>query len=156
MIFSANRTYNEKKVYLCVSKNPTGYEIQPGDLTDTKSFSPKCTIIIDDKNPNLLWDLLHNYLGIPYPLPNLEIKIPEEKLPEPKSNPFLYPPKEDLNQELELRLKELNAKDIIKKVQDEKNIEIKINLKSKALIIKKALEIYYQENKISEKENKIE
>jgi hypothetical protein len=131
-------------VYLCIIDGSSGFEIQTLEVPDPKAFIKGQTVLIKGDNPNLLWDLLHGLMGIPYPQLNkpepqkdseAEVSAPEQEIePEPEISAS--------GQEIELM--ELSAKDIIKKVEQEKGIQITNSLKSKAAIIKKALKIYMQ------------
>jgi hypothetical protein len=124
-----------KKICLIVSESPDGFEIQTGELMDPQAFMKGQTLLISGKNPNLLWDLLHELVGIPYPLLNSEIKKPEESTPKKE-----LPIKEI--SPLEQEFKKMSAKEIVKKVTAEKGVTLTCSLKSKKTIIKKALEIY--------------
>lgn len=118
---------NYKKTHLIVSEGPNGYEIQSGDLIDSKSFIMNQKILISGERPNVLWDLLHDLMGIPYPL------LSPPPVPEDIS--------EMIGSFLEEELDKMCAKDIVKKVEVEKGISITNSLKSKKAIIKKALKI---------------
>ena len=123
-----------KKTCLIVSEGPHGFEIQTGDLTDPQAFTKDQTLVISGENPNLLWDLLHNLVGIPYPHLNPAAKKqPKETLEE-------MPVKE--MSPLEQEFNKMSAKEIVEKVAIEKGITLTFSLKSKRAIIRKALELY--------------
>jgi hypothetical protein len=144
-------------VYLCIIDGSSGFEIQTLEVPDPKAFIKGQTVLIKGDNPNLLWDLLHGLMGIPYPQLNkpepqkdseAEVSAPEQEIePEPEisasGQEIESEPEKNLTP-LEKELMELSAKDIIKKVEQEKGIQITNSLKSKAAIIKKALKIYMQ------------
>ena len=133
-----NHLNSTSETYLFISGGPDNLKIQPGVLSDPKAFDPKHTILIPKDRPNLFWDLLHDLMGISYPkFETISIKEEEPKkfkIEEPKEDKPL-----DL---LEQELKGLKAAQIVEKVKNEKGVEITFSLKSKAAIIKKALQIY--------------
>jgi len=133
-----NHLNNTSEMYLFISGGPDNLKIQPGVLLDSKAFNPKHTILIPKDRPNLLWDLLHDLMGISYP------KFETISLKEEKPKKFkIEEPKEDKPiDSLEQELKGLKAAQIVEKVKNEKGVEITFSLKSKSAIIKKALQIY--------------
>jgi len=122
------------KIFLIVSGNPAGFEIQVGKLVNPDAFLKDHTILIEKNRPNLLWDLLHDAAGIPYPQlePLKEASPIEEKCL----------PVEVGMQSFEQELRKLSAKEIIEKIKNEKNIVVTNCLKSKKAIVAKALKIY--------------
>lgn len=131
MIKSMYKTF--RKVLLSVSEEPHGFKIQLGELKDPTVFEKGQAILIPGDNPNLLWDLLHENIGLPYPrlIPRNPSPGPQVKEPETLSE-----------SSIEESLQSLNAKEIVEKVAREKGVTITNSLKSKAAIIKKALKIY--------------
>jgi len=147
MVRTSNRIYNE--IYLRISENPTGFRIQTGKINSPENFLADQAILISGENPNLLWDILHTMMDIPYPILHPVVKPEEEVEPIEDSNIKTDPtdileiintqPKE--KDQMEEELKKLSAKQIVEKVQREKNVSINISLKSKSAILKKALSI---------------
>ena len=139
-----------KKAFLKISEGPVGYEIQSGEIRDPQAFEEGQKILVSADNPRLLWDLLHELIGIPRPKfhdtdllpvdPIIDRKIEEHfsKQPVETQKIFINPH----NNSLESTFQSLSSKDIIKKVESEKGIKITNSLKSKKAIIKKALKIY--------------
>jgi hypothetical protein len=139
MINHLNKNY--RKTYLFISEGPEGFIIQPGNVSDPKAFDSKHSIVVSGDKPNVLWDLLHDLVGLPYPkLQPLKIE-PPILIKNPVSNSVST---DDLTEitSLEKELMSLSSKDIIEKVKSEKGIAITISLKSKKSIIKMALKIY--------------
>ena len=149
MITSFQKIY--KKVHLVVAESPHGFEIQMGELSDPQAFKKGQTILITGENPNLLWDLLHDLVGIPYPLLN-PVKPPEETKAEGdtwEDPPVAVDPldsvENDVFQEmspLEIELNAMSSREIILKVAKEKGVAITLSPKSKKAIIKRALTLY--------------
>lgn len=156
MIRTLNNIYNE--IYLRITESPTGFEIQPGKINLSENFSGGQAYQVSNKDPNVLWDLLHSLIGIPHPVLHHVVKPEEQEIPieikeEPKQEFKQEPKKLNSNAlkierlfEMEEDLKKLSAKQIVEKIQKEKGITINVSLKSKALIIKKALKILESEN----------
>lgn len=142
MIISSNKIY--KKTHLIVSESPAGFEISTGEVLDPKAFIKGQTILITGENPNLLWDLLHNLVGIPYPQLNPTKPPPaEEILPAPLKEILIpVPTPVRILSPLEETFNKMNAKEIVEKVEFEKGVAITNSLKSKKAIIKKALQLY--------------
>jgi hypothetical protein len=151
-----------KDVYFRVIEGPKSFEIQTLEVFDPKAFSKGQTILINRDNPNLLWDVLHGLISFPYPqLNNEQKKDPEIRRSARKKIRDMLGDSPAPEQELEIIRKELSepphfvsslekelmalsAKNIIKKVEQERGILITNSLKSKAAIIKKVLKIYLQ------------
>lgn len=133
-----------RKVFLSVTEGPTGYEIQLGELKDPQAFEKGQAILVPGENPNLLWDLLHDFMGLPYPQLIPKTPIPSNPQPKEPEVEFSVPVKEQKTSpgSLEEIFQSLNAKEIVAKVAKEKGIVITNSLKSKAAIVKKALKIY--------------
>jgi hypothetical protein len=142
-------------VNLSITKLHDGeYKISNGI---SSGFVSDKTIIISDKNPNLLWNLLYELVGLPMPKfilpPDPEKKLLEEA-PAQVEEPEKEEPKrsfvEDVEKTpLEIELSEMSAIAIINKVFQERGVKITNSLKSKSAIIKKALKIYSDNNTTS-------
>jgi len=154
-----------EEIYIKISQNHDGHytlnklNIEPQTNT-LKSLEE--TYLIEPDKPNTLWNVLYFLCKLPAPkLPPDIPKIPmpkqlltgeppnEKKEPEldqepiiEEEKPIIPRKKPDLSglSELEKELTQMKAKQIIDKVYTEKGIAMDIDLKSKKLIIKKALE----------------
>ncbi len=147
----------QNSIFLKITKNENNeFKISVGKATE---FVTDRQIIVGDKNPNLLWNLLYDLTGIPLPVhvnPQTVIKefLEEEALKNPPKNeifeeeeslknppPEGQPPAEEKS-DIEKELSALSASEIVCKVMKEKGIGITNSLKSKAAILRKALKIY--------------
>lgn len=141
MITSSQKIY--KKVHIVVAESPHGFEIQMGELSDPQAFKKGQTILITGENPNLLWDLLHNLVGIPYP--QLNPVKPREETRKTLAVPLKPIEKKAVQEEmspLEVELNTMSSREIILKVAKEKGVAITLSPKSKKAIIKRALSLY--------------
>jgi hypothetical protein len=92
------------------------------------------TYIIDTEKPEILWDLLYNLAGLPFP------KITPLKEPPPKELPPEKPTPETLRKEkIEQTLMAMSAKKIVEYVFKERGLKITTDIKSKNMIIRQAL-----------------
>jgi hypothetical protein len=140
---------NYRKTFLSVAEGPVGFEIQLGNLKDPQAFEKGETILITGKNPNLLWDLLYEYIGLPYPKLNPKPTVQENSSDDPGVQPVVPDPAPKAvapKSPLEETLRSLSSKEIVEKVARETGVGIYNSLKSKAAIIKKALKIYGEKN----------
>lgn len=129
MITSPYKIY--KKIHMVISEGLNGFEIQTGELSNPQAFIKNQTILITGENPNLLWDLLHNLIGVPYPQLN-PVKPPD------KIQAKTEPPPPEMSP-LETELNAMSSREILKKLETEKGVTLTLSPKSKKAIIKRAL-----------------
>jgi len=111
-----------------IKRAENDYQISKGYVPDPSVFLPTHTVRISPQSPQILWNLLHELMDLPIP-PLLPPKT--ETLPI-KADPS----------DIESLLKTMSSKDIVKKVLEEKGVQITNSLKSKATIIKKVVKLY--------------
>ena len=148
MIRSSNKIY--KETFLRISENSAGFKIQLGEINDPQNFTPDHAILISGENPNILWDVLHSLMGIPYPIlhpvekpkEEMELKTMSPEIADTSAPKVTVQPILKELDPMEEELKNLSAKQIVAKVEKDKGVKITISLKSKSSIIKRALEIY--------------
>lgn len=129
------------ETHLHVVKRPNGeFKIAAGTIDEPRNFRADKTILITPTNPGLLWNLLYDLMQIPLPPLEPLIKAPKPKPVESGIKPIESDPSSDNS--LEQDLLKLTGREIIEKVKNEKGVTITITPKSKAAIIRKALQIY--------------
>jgi len=119
---------------LTIAKTGPGeYRICSGTCSD---FLPVKTLLVSDRNPQLLWDLIHDLAGIPLPkvVASMTIQNQNPETPVPQAST------------LEEQLSKMSSSQIIAKVLSETSYQITISVKSKKSVIRKALQIYATKN----------
>ena len=92
------------------------------------------TYIIDTEKPAVLWNLLYNLTGLPFPIIAPPKELPPKELPPEKPTP------ETLQKEkIEQTLMAMSAKKIVEYVFKERGLRITTSIKSKNTIIRQAL-----------------
>jgi hypothetical protein len=156
-----NNVIKQNSIFIKISENENHeFKLSSGRAFD---FIAEQTVIVNDKNPNVLWNLLYNLAGIPLPIhvdpkkiisefleqealknpPKEEENLEEQNKGESLQNPpqEIALPQKELS-DIEKELSTLSSREIVSKVLNDKGIEIKNSLKSKAAILRKALKIY--------------
>lgn len=129
---------------LSIKKQEDGQiRVSSGELSEEGVFLRDRTVIVSQDRPNLLWNLVYELSDIPLPkLPNDPPPIVQHLESSPKSIDKIEE-EDEQEYELEMELKEMTSKDIIKRVHEETGIEINISPKSKKSIIKRAVKFLY-------------
>lgn len=115
-------------VFLRIESTGTDeYKIEAGGVEG--AFVSSKTLIVPNRNPDLLWGLMHELAGMPIP------NSPERVMSAPET-----PKKKEKNGNVDFN--GMSAREIVDKVRRERGIEITCSIKSKKTVISKAREIY--------------